>query len=413
MARTAMITELTLEGFKSFGTPAQTLQLGALNFVVGANASGKTNLISALRFLRSSVLQDAEFAVDEFGGLAEVRNKIQRQSVQQKPLMIAFKMEVDAFEVRIEGQKRYRIRSYDYVVKLDLRSSSGRPEVESETLTASIQSEEGDELRYSLKRDRQNVIIKDPVGQRGHSKVKEQRFSVPDQETARLALGVGFFSFPCVVLRTIVDGWRFYNISPHLARLPCKETPDADLGLSGENLAVILHKLEQQNGKGALDSVVTGLRGAVPGFRNVKTARLPVEGKWAFQILEEKIRGAINPDSASDGTIRLLSLLVIANWRTEFSSLVAIEEPENGVHPHLSEHIMQILRAAAEDRQLIVTTHNPAFLDYLEPQEVILCDKQDGFTKLRRASDVAQIETFRKHFRLGELWEQGTLGGIP
>ncbi len=194
--------------------------------------------------------------------------------------------------------------------------------------------------------------------------------------------------------------------------MPCKETPDIDLGPAGENLAVILHKLEQRNGKGALDAVVSNLQGVIPGFRNVKTTQLPIEGKWAFQVIEERVK-AINPDSASDGTIRLLALLVIANWITDFSSLVAIEEPENGVHPHLSEHIMQVLRTASEHRQLIVTTHNPAFLNYLEPDEVILCDKQDGFTKLHRATDIEQVETFRKHFHLGELWEQGTLGGIP
>ncbi len=38
---------------------------------------------------------------------------------------------------------------------------------------------------------------------------------------------------------------------------------------------------------------------------------------------------------------------------------------------------------------------------------------RDGITKVRQASDVKEVDSFRKHFRLGELWEQGTLGGIP
>ena len=105
--------------------------------------------------------------------------------------------------------------------------------------------------------------------------------------------------------------------------------------------------------------------------------------------------------------------MVIANWKSAHASLIAVEEPENGLHPHLSEHIVAILRAASDHRQVIVTTHNPEFLNYLDPNEIILCDKVDGFTKLRRASEVSEIEKFRKHFRLGELWVQGTLGGIP
>ena len=53
-----MITELSIEGFKSFGSPAETIELGPLNFVVGANASGKSNLLGALRFLQNAVAHD-------------------------------------------------------------------------------------------------------------------------------------------------------------------------------------------------------------------------------------------------------------------------------------------------------------------------------------------------------------------
>lgn len=409
MKKSPIITELKIEGFKSFGTPEENLRLGTLNFVVGANASGKTNLISALRFVKNAVSQNVEFAVNEFGGVAEVRNKILRESKQPKPLKISFKLDMrEMGHVEISSRKKFRILSFDYRVCLNLRNESGLPEIDSEELYSEVQPDTGETLRYALERTKHEVKIVDPT-----QKNVDQNYNVPEQEAARLALGVGFFSVPPVILRSIIEDWRFYNISPHLARIPFKETPDVDLGPAGENLAVILHKLEQQNGKGALSSIIAGLKSAVPGFRGIKPIQLPVEGKWAFQLLEEKIRGAINPDSASDGTIRLLALMVIANWTTKHSSLIAIEEPENGVHPHLSEHIVEILRAASEDRQLIVTTHNPAFLDYLEPEDIILCDKINGFTKLRHASDVAQIDTFRKHFRLGELWTQGTLGGIP
>jgi predicted ATPase len=216
------------------------------------------------------------------------------------------------------------------------------------------------------------------------------------------------------MFRNHVEGWSFFNISPEAARRPCKEVPDLSLGEAGEYLAVILHKLEKQNGKhGSLEQIVSGLRGAVPGFRTIRTKPLEVEGKWTFQVVEDRIRGAINPRSVSDGTIRLLALMVIAHWSARRSTLMAIEEPENGLHPHLSRNIVELMRTASEERQILVTTHSSDFLDYLQPEEVILCDKVDGFTKTRHASDVEEIEVFRRRFRLGELWEQGALGGIP
>ena len=134
---------------------------------------------------------------------------------------------------------------------------------------------------------------------------------------------------------------------------------------------------------------------------------------YQFKIVLEGVRPQIWRRVLVPADIRLLALMVIANWTAKRSSLIAIDEPENGVHPHLSEHIVQVFRTASEERQLIVTAHNPAFLDHLEPQEVILCDKKGGVTKVHRASDVQQIETFRKRFQLGELWVQGVLESIP
>lgn len=403
-----MITELEIEGFKSFGSPAEKLKLGALNFVVGANASGKTNLLAALRFLQNAVMQDAEYAVNDLGGNVEVRNKLLRQRREPKPVRFRIRIETKGLKLELPEHESTTLNYFDYEVKLDLRSTDQAPVVESETLRVPLVYKDKKQT-FTLVRDRAKVIITDPM----HSGHERAEIPVPEQEAARLALGVGFFALPCVILRDEISQWRFYNVSPDTARQPYREIPEGDLGPAGENLAVILHKIEQEHKGEALEAIISGLRGVVPGFKSIKTTRLPVEGKWAFQILEEKIRGAINPASVSDGTIRLLTLLVITNWTVKHSSLITIEEPENGVHPHLSEHIIEMIRTASKTRQCIITTHNPSFLDYLEPEEVILCDKENGFTKLKHASDVVDIRQFRKHFCLGGLWVQGTLGGIP
>ena len=305
----------------------------------------------------------------------------------------------------------FSMYSFDYQVRLDLRHTDQIPVVEEEKLQADIRDMDGNKRTFSLLRKKEKVVLIDDVTP--PHREREQNYSVPEEEATRLALGVGFFSLPCAVLRRIIEDWRFYNISPVQARIPTREMVDMDIGPSGENLAVILHKLEQQNGKGNFDAIAAELRSVVPGFQSVKTNRSGPEGKWSFQVLENRIQGAMNPDSVSDGTIRLLALSVIANWKEKSSSLLAIEEPENGLHPHLSDHVVQILRTASEERQLLVTTHNPEFLNCAEPEEVVLCDKKDGLTVVRKASDVEDIQAFRKHFSLGELWVQGTLGGMP
>lgn len=406
-----MITELSIENFKSFGSSSRPLHLAQLNCVVGANASGKTNLMSALRFLKIALLQNVDIALGEFEGISEVRNKIQRERKEVKPLRISVR--VDGTKVGKARQSAVggkKVKEFFYRVEMDLRAPDEVPVIVKEELKADYFGDKNDILTFKMTRTKESVTIKDPVF--GHA--PKDPFPIPTQDSTRLAAGTGFFSIPIAEFRNYVEGWSFFNISPDVARLPCKEVPDMNLGASGEYLAAILHKLEKATpGQISLDQISDGLRGAVPGFKSIRTKPLEVEGKWTFQVIEDRIRGAINPRSVSDGTIRLMALMVVAHWSAPRSTLLAIEEPENGLHPHLSKHVMDLLRTASETRQVIMTTHNPDFLDELHPEEVLLCDKLDGYTKVRHASDVHDIVGFRKHFKLGELWEQGTLGGIP
>jgi predicted ATPase len=156
------------------------------------------------------------------------------------------------------------------------------------------------------------------------------------------------------------------------------------------------------------------LRGAVSRVKEIKPLRTEVEGKWTFQIVEDRIR-ALSPASISDGTIRLLTLLVATCWSARNSSLLVIEEPENNLHPHLCEQLVALFRTTSETRQVIVTTHNPGFLDYLEPNELLLCerDEETTFTQLIPAANRENVDLFRLKYTLGDLWVQGMLGGIP
>ena len=406
-----MITELEIEGFKSFGSPAEKIELGPLNFIVGANASGKTNLLHALRFLQNAVNHDVPYAVSELGGSAEVSNK---RLHQNRPVRLAIKVEKE-FRATLsewggsqDREDKVVVGPFEYQLTLELRSFETTPSIEQELMHAEVERD-SEANTATLTRNGKEVSYFDPTAPRSGG-FQRDTFSVPEQESTRLALAaVGFRYIPAAYLCSQIRGWCFHNIIPGVARQPYGEEAGVTLGSAGEKLATILHGMTDEE----RSSIVHGLKGIVPGFEGLETAKLPIEDTLAFQIVEDELNEAINPISASDGTVRLLALLVLTTWSAQRSSLIAIEEPENGVHPHLAENIVDMLRSASEHSQLIVTTHEPDLLDHLEPSEVILCDKEDGFTKLRKASSVADIERFRRHFSLGELWEQGVVGAIP
>ena len=76
------IEQIKIEGFKSFGSPGRPIQLSPFSFLVGANASGKSNFVSAFRFLQTSLLRGLDHAVLDLGGCREVRNRILREREQ-------------------------------------------------------------------------------------------------------------------------------------------------------------------------------------------------------------------------------------------------------------------------------------------------------------------------------------------
>jgi predicted ATPase len=401
-----MITRLEIEAFKSFGSPGEKLGLGTLNFLVGANAAGKTNIVSAFRFLRKSILGNVDDAVGEFGGTDEIRCRVGELASRQTKLLVT----AEQLGIKFTGAdgRNQVATKLAYFVEVEWYSEPQSGRVRHEWLDVELQSDAGATSWFKLERFDNEVRVSDPTSPAQHQMV----LNVPVSERGRLAAGNGLLGQVVGLFREWVKGWSLFSIDPEIVRQPVYEGTEIVLGEHGENLATVLREIQKQNDSGALRTIVDGIGGAVNGFNGVEAVQLASSGAWGFKALEHQI-GDLRPQSISDGTVRLLALLIIATWSAQNATLVIIEEPEIGLHPHLSKAITDLLREASQKCQFIVTTHNPRFLDYLQPNEVLLCDKIDGFTKVRPASDREQIAIFQKRFTLGELWQQGVLGGIP
>ena len=409
-----MITSVKISGFKSFGYDAAPITLGPLNFVVGANASGKTNFVSALRFLKEAVLRGLDSAVGNLGEPSDVFSKCKGGELSVSPLAISIRLgDADSLGgISYRQGEEYSIKDLAYDLHVARVTTLGQPVVKSESLQAQMSGPRGERDAYELRRDEKEIIINDPVEER-ETKTKNPSAHVAERDATKLVVGSSFLSTPCSIFRDCLEHWHLFDIKPDVARQPARLSLTTRFGEGGGNLAAILQQIGGLDGNGTMRAILSGLRGAVPDVEGVKPIPFGQEGHWSFELIENHIKGSLSSRSVSDGTVRLLALLIIANWITRWASLVVIEEPENGLHPHLSEQIVDLLRHASGNCQIIVTTHNPAFLDHLKPEEIILCDKRDGQTVMRHASDVEDVSIFQKHFSLGELWVQGALGGIP
>jgi predicted ATPase len=83
----------------------------------------------------------------------------------------------------------------------------------------------------------------------------------------------------------------------------------------------------------------------------------------------------------SEGTLRILGLLAVAS-ASEPSTLIAFEEPENGIHPRRVRLLAEFLKTLTRmgGTQLIVTTHSPLLADLLPPEALFVCGRSGSST---------------------------------
>ena len=111
----------------------------------------------------------------------------------------------------------------------------------------------------------------------------------------------------------------------------------------------------------------------------------------------------------SDGTLRFLFLLaVLANPKQP--SLIAIDEPETGLHPSMLPIVAEYARDASRQTQVIFTTHSPEFLDAFgkEPPTTTVAEWINGETKLRIIAG-EELQYWLDKYSLGELFRSRQL----
>jgi predicted ATPase len=146
-------------------------------------------------------------------------------------------------------------------------------------------------------------------------------------------------------------------------------------------------------------------------FEGIEDIHLTVDGGNVLLFLEEAEGREIPATRLSDGTLRYLSLLVIL-LHPDPPPLVAIEEPELGLHPDVIPHIAELLVSASKRTQLVVTTHSRTLVDALtdHPESIVVCSKEAGESRFERL-DAEALSAWLDKYTLGELWSKGELGG--
>jgi predicted ATPase len=370
-----------LQAFRYRSLRDVDLPLARLSVFIGANASGKSNLLDALRFLAAGVSdKDFSTAVRDRGG----------------PLALAWKGE-RASTIRLVASFHAEDVGYEWIVALHTRGFAfsvteelTRRDAVGQT-DALLSAESGSGWWWSEEAQR-----KVPIAQ--------------SETVCALAAASVDASFPGRAVADFVGTWNFFDPNPSLLRRTTRGEDDSRLDPFGRNLAARLHALHDA-APAQFEAIVTATRNVlgVPASLDLSESD---DGRIYFRLHEPGLEFPVHQLGASSGTLRMLALMTGLLGESD-AGLVGIEEPENHVHPSaldaFAEHILQ----AREHIQVLVTTHSPMLLDHLDdPGAVFVVRRGATGTEIAREDnpDAVRRALNESGFALGEFHQTKGFG---
>ena len=179
----------------------------------------------------------------------------------------------------------------------------------------------------------------------------------------------------------------------------------------GGNLAAVLHRLEQEDIK-RYDRICQHIGRILPGFD-----RFVIEesyGKVLLRWKSKKINKTFGANLTSDGSLRFFALVTLLNLPPEMlPDVLLLDEPELGLHPAAVALIGGMIKALSRERQVIVATQSPLFVDVFDLDDICVLDMKDGGTKSRKLAPADYRVWLDESFTPGELWQKNLLGGRP
>ncbi len=353
-----MFEELHLTNFKNFRDA--TLELGPFTVLVGANASGKSNLRDAFRFLHGvgRGYDLAEILEEKFG---EGDEKVWR-GIRGGTSNVAFK-EKERFGIRV-GYDSRAIYQIEVALHEDKKESGGiQARLDEEKLLVS------DETVFEIGSEGSARILRSPSGDYAVRRLDRKRPVLEHMANAHYDPGANLnYAFThCMTLGTGLGSMRFFNLDPRALREPSK-VGQSTLGDRGQNLASVLKGLCEDD-EGRKTNLVRWVETLTPMDAKDFEFDVAKHSNEVTLVLVEKDGTQTPMQSASDGTLRFLGLLALL-FQDDPPQLLFIEEIETGLHPTRLDLLANLIEQRTEqtDTQVIATTHSPQFLQVLDDE---------------------------------------------
>lgn len=368
-----MITNLRAEHFKSLARV--DVHFGQITVLAGKNSSGKSNVIDCLKFIKDAVEYDLDRAISGRHGIERIQ-----QWAPTRPYNVTIEIEV----ANEEGKGRYLINlgssKGQYLILKEegywegtntfypweeefeeLATGENESEIETNTEMTFERRQDGS-ITYERRINSPHKII--------HQKRDDKVSDINDLVLSRMGDFYYIASDARKIRRAIID-FEAYSIFPNTLRTPQTISNERQLSANGGNLTSIYKYMTRTaKGRAGRANIIEAMKLIIPQLDSISIQSLGGQMVPTFRIEEETSKDHdFNVSQVSDGTLRVFGLLV-ALYQPHRPAFIALEEPEQNIHPGILGLISDSIRDVSDDTQLLISTHSPDLLNYFDVKEI-------------------------------------------
>lgn len=357
------LSKLTIKGYKSIQN-LENFELKNLNILLGANGAGKSNFISVFKLLANMYEQNLQVYIQQNGG-GDALLHYGRKKTQQMSMEFYF------------GRNGYL---FDLIPTLDNRLIF---------------------KKESLYFHGNYAIIETPI-QTGHS---EAEIKQPLDSLEGIAQFV----------RPALESWRVYHFHDTSDTAFVKQTHSTNdnliLKTDAANLAAFLFRLKKRFPDN-YNQIVKTIQLVAPFFADFvhRDNEQNIQLEW-FE--KGNLDTPFKAHVLSDGTLRFICLATLLLQPFELmNDTILIDEPELGLHPYALAVLADLIKRAAEKKQLIISTQSVELINHFSANDIIVVDRVNDASTFKRLKE-SELTDWLEDYTLGDLWKQNIIGGRP
>lgn len=402
-----MLKSVTLENFFAF-QERTTIELNpGVNLLLGINGSGKTAFINALRLLSEGIVGDGlnKLINVTWGGFDNIVNANNGEN-RKDFFKLQFVFSAEMVKRRIQNSRFETDLKYEIVIH-----SKGMQDYSVEETLESIPKKQAQKpFSYLINKDgKGRISVRDGKPQNRNACIQLENYSgdLKDKELiASQALDRKRY-LPIYMFRQIVFQMAIYNyFDTGILKVPPFYSPEKRLTHDGTNLPYLLVQIRRDDEM--YKKLEDCLHNVNPNYKELYFE--PYASQLYLSLKERNIKHPIGINFLSEGTIQYLLLLSIF-YNKNRGKIVALDEPERGLHPDMIKSVGDMLKFAAKESQLIVATHSPLLLNQFELDDIIIFEKNESNAVTIRKTTEDDFPENDGPMLPGQMWLRGQIGG--